>query len=161
LKLAGMPNTFPTPKAEAPKAVAPKIEAPKPAPPPVAKAEVAKAEPPKLVAPKPEPPKAQAPKPAPAAPPAPSWLDSRDWMRTGLWALAALLILVSGWLALGLARRMAARARARKAVPEPATVLAEEGPIIVAEELPASEPEANAQGRAVVSSDAALATRLP
>jgi len=76
LKLAGMPRSFPPPRAEPPKAEAPKAEAPKVQAPKLeaVKPEPPKAEPPKVEPPKVEPPKVEPPPqlaPAPPVEPAP------------------------------------------------------------------------------------------
>ncbi len=192
LKLAGMPSAFPAPRPESAKPAPPPVEVAKPAPakvePPKAveapKVEPPRVEPPKAEVHKPEPPKVEAPKPAasapkapvpvvaapepakPAAPPAATestpWAAlASEWMRPALWGLAILLFGIAVLLAAKLARR-GARARDFGPVRDRPTELAEEGPIVVAEEIKAPEApaEPDTGGRAVVSSDAALVTRL-
>jgi hypothetical protein len=145
------------PKVEAPKVEAPKIETPKatPAPAPAATAKVTAP----VAVPEPQP-----AKPAPGAPDASSatsWIVAgADWLKPALWALAILLLGLAALLAAKLARR-GRSASAREPVPVPSTTLAEEGPIVVAEEIaPAPAPAPDTGGRAVLSSDAGLVTRL-
>ncbi len=188
---AEMPRPEPAriepPRIEPPKAVPPKIEAPKVEP---AKVVAPKVEAPKVEPPKVEAPKIQAPKTTPApvptvtakatapvaapepAKPAPDALDASsatsgfvagDWIRPALWALAILLLGLAALLAAKLARRgRSASAGATEPVEQPSTSLAEDGPIVVADEIapaPAPAPD-DTGGRAVVSSDAGLVTRL-
>jgi hypothetical protein len=97
------------------------------------------------------------------APSATSWtVAASDWVKPALWALAILLLGLAALLAAKLARRGRAERRTER-VSEPSTALAEDGPIVVAEELapaPAPAPAPDTGGRAVISSDAGLATRL-
>jgi len=198
LKVSAMPATFPAPK---PPPEPPKVEPPKPeatkavAPPPPAKVEPAppkvepapakveppKAEPPKAVAapPKVETPKAEAPKPI--AIPA-SEAQPTEWLDYGLWALAAIFIVIAVVLAMRLRRRStsepdddagmhdlrataAAKAAGSAPPPEP-----EDDQIVVAEELPVDlevapdipPPSAVADApRREIDADVDLPTHIP
>ena len=192
LKLAGMPSVFPPPKQAAPAPVAQAPVAPPPpvatpkqtpppavvaaapkevAPPPAPKAEIAAPKieavaPPKSEAPATPKVETPAPKPAPSAgEPTPSFMPTIDpeWTRYALWLLALVLIVLAGFLALRFVRRR----RGEIAEEEELPAVAEDEPIVVADEVaPAALSEELLEvppmdaGR-VIASDSELATRLP
>jgi pilus assembly protein FimV len=190
LKLAGMPSSFPPPRAEAPKAEPPKVEPPKVE---AARVEPPKVEPPKVEAAKVEPPKVEeAPKvaqaapvpetpkatpepksePAPvAAPPRPvvrRTVTEREWLNYGLWVLAVLLLFAAAYLAWRLWQRRRGAVEyeeAEEPQPEVPAAAAADDQIVVADEHVApppepARPEYSADGRRIIDADVELPTRL-
>ena len=175
------PTPAPVPAATQP-AAAPAQPAPQPVPevqtPPAPQPAAAPPQPPASTTPA-EPPKAEAPaKPAaPEAKPSPGataarelsrtttilGIDMTPWLNYGLWALAAVMLILAVLLTVGLRRRsreqtvVAHEEPASETLPEQAS--AEDESIVVADEAaPIELPPAR---RREIDSDVALPTRLP